>query len=149
MMSSYVESNANVKQAVPFLMVVNMVNSLDFYIQGLGFELKNKWEPRGHIEWCWLELGNASIMLQEYRDNIPPGIRGEGISIYFICEDAIRIYKEMLSKGLSPSSEPFVGNKSWVVSLKDPDNYNIFFESPTNLPEETTYSQWLNTPESG
>jgi hypothetical protein len=100
---------------------------------------------RSKIEWCWLELGNTSIMLQEYRNNIPVDKRGEGVSICFMCEDALTIYKQILSNGLSTSSEPIVGNNLWVVGLKDPDGYNIYFESPTDLPEETTYSEWLKT----
>jgi hypothetical protein len=36
-----------------------------------------------------------------------------------------------------------VGNNLWVVQLKDPDGYNIFFESPTDVPEETRYSDWV------
>src|SRR5688572_16559037 len=114
----------NIKQAVPFFMVVNMDNSLDFYVKGLGFELKNKWEPAGRIEWCWLQLGNASIMLQEYRTNIPTEKRGEGVSVYFICEDALAIYMQIISRGLSPA-EPFVGNNMWVVGMEDPDGYKI------------------------
>lgn len=144
-MNANIQSNPNVKQAVPFFMVVNMTNSLHFYMEGLGFELKNKWEPAGKIEWCWLELGNASIMLQEYRDNVPANKRGEGVSVCFMCEDALAIYKQILSSGLSTSAEPFVGNNLWVVSVIDPDGYNIYFESPTDLPEETTYSEWLKT----
>ena len=144
-MNAKIQRNSNVKQAVPFFMVVNMTNSLDFYVQGLGFELKNKWEPEGKIEWCWLELGNASIMLQEYRNNIPVNKRGEGVSVCFMCEDALTIYKQILSSGLSTSAEPFVGNNLWVVGVIDPDGYNIYFESPTDLPEETTYSEWLKT----
>ena len=143
-MAVIVESISNVKQAVPFFMVVNMTDSLNFYMQQLGFELKNKWEPRGTIEWCWLELENASIMLQEYRNNIPVDKRGEGVSVCFLCEDALTIYKKILSSGLTTSSEPFVGNNLWVVGLRDPDGYNLFFESPTDVPEETTYSEWLN-----
>ena len=64
-------SSVNVRQAVPFFMVTNMEKSLQFYINGLGFELKMKWEPRGSIEWCWLQFDLASLMLQEYRDNQP------------------------------------------------------------------------------
>ena len=146
-MNANIQSNSNVKKAVPFFMVVNMTNSLNFYMQGLGFELKNKWEPRGKIEWCWLELGTASIMLQEYRNNIPVDKRGEGVSVCFMCEDALTIYNQILLNGLSTSSEPFIGNNLWVVGLKDPDGYNIYFESPTDLPEGTTYSEWLKTSE--
>ncbi len=123
-------------------MISNMERSLDFYLQKLGFILKNKWEPHGKIEWCWLELGNAALMLQEYRQGPPSTKLGEGMSICFICEDALAIYDEIKSKGLLPE-EPFVGNNAWVVGLTDPDGYRIFFESMTDAPEETMYSDWL------
>ena len=145
-MNNDLKSNSNVKQAVPFFMVTNVDDSLNFY-KGLEFTIKHQWEPRGKIEWCWLELGTASIMLQEYRNNIPIDKRGEGVSVCFMCEDALTIYKQILLNGLSTSSEPIVGNNLWVVSLNDPDGYNVYFESPTDLPEETTYSEWLKTSE--
>lgn len=140
-MNNDLKTNSNVKQAVPFFMVVHMDRSLDFYSKGLGFELKIKWEPNGRIEWCWLQLGEVSIMLQEYRTNVPTEKRGEGVSVCFMCEDALTIYKQIISNGLS-STEPFVGNNLWVVELKDPDGYNICFESPTDVPEGTKYSEW-------
>ncbi|MFL5810530.1 MAG: hypothetical protein ACJ749_13490, partial [Flavisolibacter sp.] len=77
-MNRDVTSTANVKQAVPFFMVVNMNTALDFYMNGLGFELGNKWEPNGKIEWCWLQLENASLMLQEYTEGPPALKRGAG-----------------------------------------------------------------------
>jgi lactoylglutathione lyase len=134
----------NVKQAVPFFMVADMSKSLDFYVNGLGFNLKMKWEPQGSIEWCWLELGGAALMLQEYREGPPAEKRGVGVSVCFMCEDALEIYKQSLARGLSPK-EPFVGNNLWVVEFKDPDGYAVFFESATDVPEETTYSEWNKT----
>jgi hypothetical protein len=141
-MNNNLLNNSNVKQAVPFFMIVSMEKSLNFYMKGLDFELKNKWEPNGEIEWCWLQLGGASLMLQEYRNNPTTEKLGEGVSICFMCEDALKIYDQVISRGLSPL-EPFVGNNLWVVQLKDPDGYNIFFESPTDVPEETRYSDWV------
>lgn len=144
-MSSDRSSNhCNVSLAVPFFMVVNMERSLEFYMQGLGFELKNKWEPRGSIEWCLLQLEEVSLMLQEYRQNAPKEKHGIGVSICFICQDALKIYNEVLSKHIEVP-EPFVGNNMWVVHLADPDGYNIYFESATKVPEETTYSEWKSS----
>jgi predicted enzyme related to lactoylglutathione lyase len=137
-------NNLNVKQAVPFFMVTKMDNSIRFYIERLGFYIKNQWEPGGKIEWCWLQLDNASIMLQEYRQNPPAEKSGIGVSVYFICDDALAMYKQIISNGLH-AAEPFVGNNMWVVRIKDPDGYNIFFESPTEVPEETMYADWLKT----
>ena len=134
-------TSVNVKEAIPFLMVLSMEKSLKFYLEVLGFELKSKWEPNGKIEWCLLRLGNASIMLQEYRT--PPGEKlGVGVSVYFICTDALEIYNGLIARKINVQ-EPFVGNNMWVVSLKDPDGYDINFESLTDIPEETTYSEWV------
>jgi lactoylglutathione lyase len=30
----------------------------------------------------------------------------------------------------------------WVLSLSDPDGYRIEFESPTDVPEDTRFSEW-------
>jgi lactoylglutathione lyase len=86
-------------------------------------------------------LGGAALMLQEYKlDRIPAGKLGEGVSICFICEDALSIYHESVARGLQ-ASKPFVGNGMWVTYLADPDGYRLDFESYTDVPEETVLSE--------
>ena len=126
-------------------MITDMERSLAFYRDGLGFQVKITWTPRGTIEWCWLELGKAAIMLQEYRKDLPPehspqGKLGEGVSICFMCRDAIAIYHQAKERGLQVK-RPFVGNRLWVTEFIDPDGYKLDFESPTDLPEETVYRE--------
>jgi lactoylglutathione lyase len=134
----------NVKQAVPFFMVTNLVASLDFYVAKLGFEMTNSWERNGKLNWCTLSIGEASLMLQEFLpENRTKEKLGEGMNVYFVCEDALAIYKHVISTGIKPT-EPFVGNNMWVLGLTDPDGYKIFFESPTDVPEETTYTEWAS-----
>lgn len=133
----------NVKQAVPFFWVADMAASLRFYVDGLGFRLSKWWDPEDSIEWCWLELGGAALMLQQYRPGRRPDDRhGVGVSVYFMCSDALAIYHETRARGLSPE-EPFVGNRLWVTSFTDPDGYRVDFESPTDAPEEITLTEWL------
>jgi len=123
-------------------MVTNMEESMRFYIEGLDFKMLNSWTPRGMIEWCWLQRDGVAIMLQEYREEkIPEEKLGVGVSINFTCEDALAIYHESIERGLKPS-EPFVGNHMWVVIFRDPDGYKVEFESVTDIPEETTFSEW-------
>ena len=130
----------NIQQAVPFFMVANMEASLRFYVDGLGYTRTRQWIVDNKIRWCWLQLGGAALMLQEYRpDKIPSNQRGEGLSICFQCKDALAIYHEALARGLAPR-RPFVGNNMWVTILTDPDGYKLDFESPTDVPEETIYS---------
>jgi lactoylglutathione lyase len=138
-------TRTNVQQAVPFFHVSNIEDSLRFYIEGLGFEMTKKWIDEGKLRWCWLEIGDTALMLQEFRreghDSWKPSCKvGEGVSIYFMCEDALAIYRDAASRGIKVGRNPFVGNGMWVVPFSDPDGYRIDFESPTDVPEETEYS---------
>jgi len=139
------KADANVKQVVPFLCVESMERSLHYYVDGLGFTLKHKWVVDEKIRWCWLLLGGAALMLQEFPKRghdswVPEGKVGEGMSLWFQCADAIAIYRDLISRGIT-ASEPQVGNGMWNTSLSDPDGYRLNFESPTDVPEDTTLSE--------
>ena len=135
----------NVKEVVPFYRVADMARSVRFYVGGLGFRMTNRWEPDGKLRWCWLTLGGASLMLQEFSRDARPGAEtgatlGAGVSICFICDDAVAIFHAATARGLE-ASEPQVGNGLWETSLSDPDGYRVEFESPTDMPEETKLSE--------
>jgi lactoylglutathione lyase len=136
------KTEPNVHQAVPFFMVSSMEASLRFYVEGLGFKRTNQWIVADKIRWCWLQLGGAALMLQEYRPDSPLRNEklGKGVSVCFQCRDAIAIYHETRARSLEPR-RPFVGNGLWVTVFKDPDGYHIDFESPTTVPEETIYEE--------
>jgi lactoylglutathione lyase len=135
----------NLRLAVPFFIVRNMEASLKFYVEQLGFKVTNHWTPREKIEWCWLEREGVALMLQQpakadhWVYELPE--RGKGISICFQCTDALALYHEFTAKDVE-IQEPFVGNNMWVVAFNDPDGYRLDFESPTDVPEETRYSEW-------
>ena len=138
-MSSGTTGQANVEQAVPLFGVSSMDASLKFYVDGLGFVMTNKWIDEGKLRWCWLQLGGAAVMLQEYRpDWKPDGKLGVGVSINFLCRDALALYREFRSRGID-AKRPFVGNGMWVTSMTDPDGYSIHFESATDAAEESEY----------
>jgi lactoylglutathione lyase len=135
------KTDTNVKQAVPFFMVSNIEESIRYYVNGLDFRMTNQWIDEGKLRWCWLQRGGAALMLQEYRkERAPAGKVGEGVSICFQCTDALEIYRQVTSRGIK-AKRPFVGNAMWVTALADPDGYRIDFESPTDVPEETEYSE--------
>ncbi|MBI3695003.1 MAG: VOC family protein [Acidobacteria bacterium] len=116
-----------------------------YYADGLGFTMKNKWVVDGKLRWCWLALGGAALMLQEFPKEghdswVPAGKVGEGVSLCFTREDALAIYHEVRSRGIE-ASEPRVGNAMWVTGLSDPDGYRLYFESATDTPEDTKLSE--------
>jgi catechol 2,3-dioxygenase-like lactoylglutathione lyase family enzyme len=133
----------NVQEAVPFFRVADIQASVRFYVDGLGCTMTHQWTPKGRLQWCRLQLGNAALMLQEKRPpwddpGKPSGKLGDGVSIPFMCRDAVAIYRELKSRGLN-ASRPFVGNGLWVTLISDPDGYKLEFESPTDAPEESVY----------
>jgi len=133
--------DANVRQAVPFFRVTDMEASVRYYADGLGFAITKRWIDDGKLRWCWLELGRAALMLQQFRTEghdswKPAGKVGEGVTICFLCEDALALYRAFIGRGIQ-ASRPFVGNGMWVTSLADPDGYRLDFESLTDVPEET------------
>jgi len=117
-------TQANVEQVVPFFSVSNIGVSVRFYVDGLGFQMTKKWVASDVLRWCWLQLGGAAVMLQEFRkvghDSwVPEGKVGEGMSIWFQCRDSLVIYRDAKSRGIE-ASEPFVGNGRWDVKISDP-----------------------------
>ncbi|MCJ7737317.1 MAG: VOC family protein [Anaerolineae bacterium] len=144
-MDQETKTEPNVKQAVPFFGVSDIEASLRYYVDGLGFEMKHKWIDEGKLRWCWLQRGGAALMLQQFPTEghnawVPQGKVGEGVSINFICEDALAIYHEVTARGIEAAT-PFVGNAMWVTGLSDPDGYDLYFESYTDVPEETVYTE--------
>ena len=134
-------ADANFQQAVPFFGISSMKESLQFYVDGLGFEMKIKWIDEGKLRWCWLENGGAAVMLQEFKPERKPVEKlGVGTTVCFILKDAIAYYHELKSRGVD-ASRPFVGNGMWVTGVTDPDGYRLEFESLTDVPEETIYEE--------
>jgi len=130
----------NVQEVVPFLWVRSMKRSLDYYVEGLGFRVAKRWTVDGGVRWCRMELGGAALMLQEFaKQPTPKGKLGEGISLCFICRDAVALYDGFKARRLA-ASEPEVGNSLWYTTLSDPDGYRILFESATDVAEDTTLS---------
>ena len=128
---------ANVTSVVPFLWVTDMAASLRFYVDGVGFTKTRQWINEGKLEWCWLERGGASLMLQEL-NKAPAEKLGAGMTLNFVCDDALAIYRELKARGLD-AERPFVGNGMWVTGLTDPDGYRLYFESLTAAEEESVY----------
>jgi len=144
-MSLEPEIIANVKQAVPFFRVADMDASYRFYVDGLAFTMTKHWIVDNMLRWCWLEIGDAAIMLQDMQreDGVvvkPEGKLGEGVSISFQCLDALAIYRDALARGIQ-ATRPFVGNGMWVTTVIDPDGYVLEFESFTDAPEESEYTE--------
>ncbi|HEU4682462.1 MAG TPA: VOC family protein [Gemmatimonadales bacterium] len=137
--------DANVRKAVPFFWVRDIQKSLRFYVDGLRFTATQQWVDSGRLRWCWLELGGVAVMLQELpsEEANSQGIHeraGAGVTIYFICQDVLAIYRDLRARGIE-AGRPFVGNAMWVTEITDPDGYRLTFESPTDAAEATVFPE--------
>jgi len=141
-MSSIV-ADANVKQSVPFFRVSDMAAAQAFYVDGLGARVARNWIGGPELKWCWLDLGGASVMLQQLPRSgadawTPRGPLGEGLTVYFMCDDAVALYRSATQRGLA-LSRPVVSNGYWLTETADPDGYSLAFESATDDPEGSEF----------
>ena len=121
------------EQGGAFFAVKDAEKSVVFYIDGLGFEFKNKWVEDGVIRWCHLLIGEAGLMLQQFRTHghdsrLFRDKKGEGVTLCFFCDDAVGFYRDVTSRGID-ASEPFVGNMMWVTEMTDPTVMNSFLRA--------------------
>jgi len=121
-----------VRELWPLLLVQDIERSLAFYRDRLGFELVGEARSGERMYWCRLQLGGASIMLQQAAaEDGPAEGRGRGVSFYFVCDDADQVFADLTARGLKldPPSIAYYGMKQLFVP--EPDGYSICFESPT------------------
>lgn len=121
---------SSVETTVPLLVVSDIERSMRFYRDGVGFSVERHWAPDGHVAWCWLSLGGASIMLQQAEPGDRPG--AGGITLYLLCADADEVHAELVRRGTEAAAPEvaFYGMKQ--VHLRDPDGYALCFESPVD-----------------
>lgn len=119
----------------PLLSVFDMATSLRFYRDLLGFEIyqSSDPEPDGHIDWCWLRLNDANLMLNTAYDRSrrPPAPDPARIAahadtqVYIGCQN-LDAAAQYLQAGGIPIRGPMVrpyGMKQ--LFFRDPDNYEI------------------------
>ena len=127
------------RQLVPLLTVTDIERSVAFYVDRLGFQVREKWEPDGRLSWCWLERDAIAVMLQQhcFDEDGPAEGRGRGIILYCICEDADALHADLTQRGLTlpPPQVAFYGMKQLYVD--DPDGYHLCFESRIAQTETT------------
>jgi catechol 2,3-dioxygenase-like lactoylglutathione lyase family enzyme len=139
MTETQLQAAAHIEQAVPFFWVRDIQASRRFFEDGLGFGMAHQWIDGGRLRWCWLARDGVAVMLQEIAGEA--AARGGGaspgpsvITIYFICKDAIAMYRELRSRGVA-ARRPSVKNGMWITEVESPDGHRLFFESATDARE--------------
>jgi len=119
----------------PLLSVFDMPTSLRFYRDVLGFSIfsSSDPEPDGHIDWCWLKLNDAALMLNTAFERShrpaapdPAQIAAHGhTQLYIGCQDLEAASQYLRAAGIEVKG-PMVrlyGMKQ--LFFKDPDGYEL------------------------
>jgi len=123
----------------PLIGVFDMIKSLAFYRDLLGFEVVSaspEVETReGRFShWMWLRFGAAELMLNtQYDSNERPKHPVEstdpGYACFYIgCADVDVAYEELTRRGLKTDPPAMARYGLKLFSVKDPDGYTIVFQ---------------------
>lgn len=120
----------------PLLSVFDMPESLTFYCDILGFEMKQSAGPEGDMGWAWLTLGDIDLMLNTqyelpdkplHMDEMRKVAHGDTI-LYFGCPELDLLYHRLKLRGVEVSEPYNTGYGFRAIDLKDPDGYAIVFQ---------------------
>jgi glyoxylase I family protein len=126
----------------PMIQVFDMVESLAFYCDVLGFEIHQRapWfdTPYRHCNWVWLKRGTAELMLNTaYEADQRPASRDPAqtkvhrdTGFYFGCPDIDEAYQQLKAAGVAlkpPSVAPY-GMKQ--LYFNDPEGYVLCLQWP-------------------
>jgi glyoxylase I family protein len=120
------------------LQVFDMIDSLNFYRDVLGFKVIEFSGEEGEINWAFLRHNNINLMLNNayetsFRPYVPDPSRqlGHGDTILYIgCPDIDTAYIHLRLKGLEVD-KPLVTEYGWkAINFADPDGYHICLHWP-------------------
>lgn len=134
----------DLRDLCPLLQVFDMVESLAFYRDIIGFEIvassPETAGPRGtNLGWVYLRLGGATLMLNTRYDpeDVRPAQRDpvqvaahDDTSLYIACADVDATYEHLRARGvaMAPPRVAYYGMKQ--LYLKDPDGFTVCFQCP-------------------
>ncbi len=107
-----------------FLEVNNLEESVEFYVERLGFELDRQ-NTEAEPPTAALRGGKLKITLVQQLETMLR--RGRGAHFFMGVSDVDAYYQEVSSRGLvlnAPADEGWGGR---FITLEDPDKYRYFF----------------------
>jgi len=111
--------------------VRNIDNSYKFYTEALGLKEVNRGDMSqyGGGRGSWILLGDPLTGQQLELNQYPKGSKydvpyspGEGLDhVGFVVSDVAKKYRELLTKGASPTEITPESTEGWQACVKDPD----------------------------
>jgi len=125
----------DVRSVCTLVLVFDMPTSLKFYRDVLGFGViaTSDDDAGDDVDWCYLRLGKAELMLNGMyeADDRPPrpdkarNAVHSDTCLYFSCPDVDAAYRHLRAKGIAVK-EPTVATYGMKqLYVLDPDGYNL------------------------
>lgn len=119
-------------RVVPSLMVQDLDQTLDFYVEKLGFEVTGRYPEAG--EPVWAEVRREAVALQFFcAESAPeafasrPGLTG---TLYFYPESVLELAAELRGRVLFEWGPEVMDYGQREFALRDPDGYFLAFAEP-------------------
>jgi predicted enzyme related to lactoylglutathione lyase len=118
---------------VPLLQVGDMVESLDYFREALGFVVHRVWPLAETPRWARISRGEISFILTMdlgTSDRSFIAEKGNGVVFYILCDGIAALYQEMCGSGAIIVQEPifFGGRQQFTVA--DVNGYVLTFSEP-------------------
>lgn len=124
-------AGALLRQVWPLLLVRDLDQARQFYVDRLGFRVVDEAASAGRVFWLRLERDGVSLMLQqaEAEDGDVAGRTG-GLSLFLLCDNVDALHNELATQGLplDAPQDAYYGMRQLFVT--DPDGYQLCFETP-------------------
>lgn len=111
----------------PALTVDDLAKSLEFYVGGLGFTIKDRWEREGKLSGVMLVAGRCEIGLSQ--DDWAKGrdrVKGVGISLYAETGQSLELIAALAKEhGIVPDGPKLAPWGDRILEFRDPDGYKL------------------------
>jgi ribosomal protein S18 acetylase RimI-like enzyme len=106
---------------VPFVHVADVERSAEFYAH-FGFVVRNTYDVDGVRVWCWLQRGEARLMLA--RADAPVGAGRQAVLFYLYVSDLEGLHARLVAAGARPGPiGPGAPGPDREFRIDDPDGY--------------------------
>ncbi|QOJ20949.1 MAG: VOC family protein [Gammaproteobacteria bacterium] len=126
-----------------FIAPENFNESLNFYTNGLGFDIINSWGGNSQPQGALLRLGRVEIVLAEQHQHAGDtswinGVNGHHPTIHIKCEKIDDYVAEFKKRGLpvEMNIETTHWGVRWIVVRDPDDNLFAFFEQAEVLKDK-------------
>lgn len=132
----------DIQGVAPLFQVFDMLESIRFYRDLLGFQLVQTSKPLSEkpddVNWAMLRLNGVTLMLNtayepEFRPQAPDPARFEAhadASLYFGCPDVDQAYRQLRALGIQVKEPVIAPYGMKQLNVIDPDGYHLCFQWP-------------------